>query len=110
MVPPENLSPRVSGLSALTNSKGRNPQGRRPRIPKRTQARRQLARAALELALGLGVLLDRIGLGIDRLRIGRRRLDLGGVVLRHALLERLDALREVAHQRGDLAASAEQDE
>src|SRR4051812_11256347 len=73
-----------------------------------------LARAALELAFGLGVLLDRIALGVglvvDRLRIDRRRVRFGGLVLRHALLEGLDALRKVAHQRRDLAAAAEQDE
>src|SRR5262249_15978623 len=48
---------------------------------------------------------------VDRLAgVLLRGLDLGGVVLRHALLEGLDARREVAHQLGDLAAAAEQEQ
>jgi len=46
----------------------------------------------------------RRGLMIDRLGIALRRLRFGGLVLGHALLERLDALRKSAHQRRDLSA------
>jgi len=64
--------------------------------------------------LGLGMLADvGIGLGgfggrlvIDRFRRFRRRRGL--VVVGHALLERLDPLRHVAHQLGDLAAPEQQ--
>jgi len=41
-------------------------------------------------------------------RVGLRRLALGLVIVRHALLEGLDALGEVTHQVGNLAASTEQ--
>src|SRR5262245_38313573 len=44
---------------------------------------------------------------IDRLRIGRG-VGLRRLVFRHALLERLDALSDVTHQLGDLAASEQQ--
>ena len=49
--------------------------------------------------LGVGLMID--GLGVHRLR-------LGGVVVGHALLERLDALGDVAHQVGNLAAPEQQ--
>src|ERR1700674_3950788 len=46
---------------------------------------------------------------IERLdRFGLWRLDLGAVILRHALLEGLDALCDIAHQFGNLAASEQQ--
>src|SRR4051812_46054867 len=66
-------------------------------------------RSGFELALGLGVLLERIG----RLRLGDdlridRRVCLGGFVVGHAFLEGFDALGNVAHQLGNLAASEQQ--
>src|SRR5215207_6892921 len=96
---PENRPPRFGTIMLLQTARGASPKAGAP-DSETNPARRRSARAALELAFGLGVLLERIALGVDlvvdRLRISRRRIGLGGLVLRHALLEGLDALREVA--------------
>src|SRR5439155_9578843 len=51
---------------------------------------------------GHRLMVDSLGVGLDRL--------VGLVLVRKTLLERLDALGEVAHQFGNLAATAEQQE
>src|SRR5215470_2819603 len=103
----EYLTPSGAGLTA----RAPEPCGRRPSVSPRlgrwTAAATASGRSARLAALGLrcGGALRR--LVIDRLRV-RRRFGLGGLVLRHALLERLDALGDVAHQLGNLAAPEQQ--
>src|SRR5579883_3004600 len=68
----------------------------------------RVAARALDLALGLRGLLDVAGtdgLVINRLD-GRVGLALRGLVVRHAFLEGFDALGDVTHHLGDLAAPA----
>src|SRR5713226_202417 len=58
---------------------------------------------------GLGLRRRLRRLVVDRLRrLGLLRLRFRGLVLGHALLEGLDALRDVAHQLGDLSAAEHQ--
>src|SRR5215475_2927534 len=67
-----------------------------------------------EISTGLMALRlrgDAFGLVVvDGLLLGRGRHRGRLLVVRHALLEGLDALGEVAHERGDFAAPAEQQE
>src|SRR3954468_15602186 len=56
-------------------------------------------RAGLEITAGGGLMIDGLGIGLGFLDL---------LVFAHALLEGLDALREVAHQLRNLAAPAEQ--
>src|SRR4051794_35249644 len=66
---------------------------------------------AFDALLGVGARLHR-GRGVvvvDHLHAVRfGRIGLGNLVVRHALFERLDALRDVAHQLGDFSAPEQQ--
>src|ERR1041385_8819040 len=94
--------PQSSSNIGLANSQARQA----PTMPARSAAQSALLRAHSPGALGVrfrrtgSLMIDVLG----RLRFVRRL-----VVFRHALFERLDALREVSHQRRNLASSPEQD-
>src|SRR6185312_982325 len=106
----QKRKPERTRNRAEDRGNARHPKGRRLKAaPHRPPGMPRPCRSGLELALGLGALLQRIdGLGLgDGLRVGRR-VRLGSVVVGHAFLEGLDALSDVAHHVGDLAAAEQQ--
>src|SRR4051812_30965702 len=104
-----SLPQTISSMGSST-PRGARPPGQRPFPYKVAPVMRRSGGRAFDAVLGLGAALHG-GAGIlmiddlGAILAGGRGLRL---VLRHALLEGLDALRDVAHQLGDLAAAEQQ--
>ncbi len=97
--------PPIRNIAAATGARASEPRARGQQI---------WTSLSLDLALGLGAPLDRRrpdGRWSSSARpLGSCRSGFGGLVVGHALLEGFDALGDVAHHVGNLAAPAEYNE
>src|SRR5256885_15070944 len=94
--------PQLMSNIGLSTPRGAQPFGGAPLQFSQAPNAKGSGRAAFDALLGVGARLHRRRgiVVVDDLHVGLARLGLGDLVLGHALLERLDALGDVAHQLG----------